>query len=363
MKELEYISMSKKRYDEVIEYASEFTSQRFCYLNLSEDLASYLMARLIKSPALTDPIGFPADFIESVLPRALEDVFNYYHRISFQFCLAKTQDLSLSEDISQEVIKQMLSSKNEIKNVSTWIRQVTHNLLCKHYQFIAKERELYSMLCAELTTLQSIMTSENTNNIEGLNPQAQKEIIASKEYRDYSAILTFDSIKDYASSLHISEKVAQKRKDKAIRNLRSKILLAIGWEVSRKILNYNQYNAIQKFIRTLLKAGHSAGNTQLKRKIDPKLAQVMKGIERIDDWGITMMDNCRFRLHIFHLSHDKQPILITFFIVLNERNHVRVENCKKNEFIEAHPIPSKLQIPKEMGRSLWTYEKIISMMK
>ena len=363
MKETDFVLMSEKQFDEVIRYISELTSQRFMHLNLSDDIASSILAKLIKSPAPTDPMGIPADFINSVFPKAVEDVFNNYHKLSFLFCLSKTQDPSLSEDISQEIIRLLLSSKNDIDNVYAWIRQVTHNLHCKHYEYMAKERDLYNMLCMEASSLQNMMRSENTVDIEGLNPQAKKEILTSKEYHDYTAMLAFNGIRDYAASMNVSDKVAQKRKDKVIRNLRSKILLAIGWEASRKILNYNQYIAIQKFIRSLLKAGHSTGDTQPQSKISPKLAQAMNGIERIDDWGITMVDNGRFRIHIFHLSQDKQPIIATFFILLNEKNHVSVENCKKNEIIGAHTIPANVQIPKEMGRSLWTYEKIISLLK
>ena len=136
----------------------------------------------------------------------------------------------------------------------------------------------------------------------------------------------------------------------------------MGWEASREILSYNQYNAILKFIRELLKMDFSGKTVKPSTRLHPKLAQVMNGIEKIDDWGITMVDNRRFRLHVFHLSQGKQPIIATFFIVLNERNHVRVENCKKNQIIAVHPIPANIRIPKEMGRALWSYEKIISLL-
>jgi DNA-directed RNA polymerase specialized sigma24 family protein len=362
MKEIDYISMNKKRYDDVIGFVSELTSQRFCYLNLSDDIANTILVRLMKSSAFADPTWLAADFIKSAFPKAVEDVFNYYQKVSFQYCLTKTHDNSLSEDTSQEAIRQLLSSKHNVNDVYSWLRQVTHNLLCKHYQFSAKEKELYNLLCMETSSLQNVMVSGNTIDIGGLNPIIQKEILASQEYHDYEAMLSFDSVKDYASFLNVSEKVAQKRKERAIRNLRSTILLAIGWEAGREILSYSQYNAILKFIRELLRYGRSDTDNAQSNKLHPKLAQVMNGIDRIDDWGITMVDNRRFRLHIFHLSQDKQPIIATFFIVLNERNHVAVENCKRNEIIGVHPIPANVQIPKEMGKALWSYEQIISLL-
>jgi len=362
MKEIDFIFMNRKLYDDIIGNIQELTSQRFCFLNLSDDIANTILVRLMKSSAFTEPTELSTDFIKSVFPKAVEEVCNYYQKVSFQYSLTKTHDHNLSEDTSQEAIRQLLSSKHYINDVYSWLRQVTHNLLCKHYELNAKEKDMYSMLCRESSSLQSMMASGNILDIEGLNPVKKNELLASKEYHDYEAMLSFDSIKDYASALNASEKVAQKRKDRAIRNLRSKILLAIGWEASREILSYNQYNAIQKFIRELLRIGHSDENIKQDTRLQPKLAQVMNGIDRIDDWGITMVDNRRFRLHVFHLSHDKQPIIATFLIVLNERNHVSVENCKKNEIIGAHPIPANIQIPKEMGKALWSYEKIISLL-
>ena len=354
--------MNKKQYDDIINYISELTSRRFCYLNLSDDIANTILVSFMKSSAFTDTAKVSTDFIKSVFPKAVEDVFNYYQKVSFQYCLRKTHDHNLSEDTAQEAIRQLLSSKHKINDVYAWLRQVTHNLLCKHYELQTKENDLYNMLCLESSFLQNMMASGNIIDIEGLNPIKKKEILTSQEYREYCTMLSFDSIKDYASSLNVSENVAQKRKEKVIRNLRSKILLAIGWKASREILSYNQYNAIQKFLREILKMDCRGNDIKQNNKLYPKLASIMNGIDRIDDWGITMVDNRRYRLHIFHLSQDKQPIIATFFIVLNERNHISVENCKKNEFIGAHSIPANIQIPKEMGMALWSYEKIISLL-
>lgn len=359
MKKIDQSSMNKKQYDYIIEYVCDLTSQRFCYLNLSDEISNAILVKLMKISVSPKPTEVSTDFINSIYPEAVEYVFKSYSKMTFNYCLMKTRDYDLSEDISQEAIKQLLATKHRINDVYSWLRQVTYNLLCKHYELQRKENNIFDLLCMEASIHQDGMESGNTLDIEGLNPIIKKELLSSKEYSDYEAALSFDNLHDYAISLNVSKKGAQKRKNRVIRNLRSKILLAIGWRASPEILNYKQYDAIQKFIRELLIIGRSDKDIKQRNKIYPSLVQVMNGIDRIDDWGITMVDNHRFRLHIFHLTQDKQPICATFFIVLNERNQIFVESCKKNEFIGSHKIPANIHIPKEMGKSLWTYEEII----
>jgi DNA-directed RNA polymerase specialized sigma24 family protein len=361
MKEIDFISMNKKRYDEIIGCVRELTSQRFCYLNLSDDIANTILVKLMKSTAFAEPMGISADLIKSAFPKAVEDVFNYYQKVSYQYCYAKTNDHTLSEDTSQEAIRQLLSSNRRIKYPYYWLRQVTLNLLCKYYEHRAKEREVLERLNRETSVIQSFVSPDHNIEIDGLQPSQKQEIIESQEYKEYEQAISFKSTKEYAEWLQVSDKVAQKRKEKAIRDLKAKILLAMGWEASREILNFNQYNAIQKFIRHLLKLGRGSDESAEPRW-DARLKQAMQGIERIDDWGITMVANCRFRLHVFHLTQDKRPLAATFFIVLDERNHITIENSVQHKNIISHPIPANVQIPKEMGKSMWTYDKIISLL-
>lgn len=340
----------------------ELSSQSFTYLNLLDDIANSVLVKFFKASYSTDQAAPSTEYIMSVFPKAIEEVFNYYQKVSYQYCYSKTYDHVLSEDTSQEAIRQMLSSKSNIKEIYPWLRKVTHNLLCKYYENRVKERELFDKLSKEASVFQSFISSEQGIQISGLNPSLKQEILDSPEYKVYEQAISFSNIRDYAAWLKVSDKVAQKRKERAVRDLRSKILLAMGWEASRDILNYNQYNAIQKFNRELLRVGCGSGDGDDGHRWIPNLRHVMHGIERIDDWGITMVGNRKFRLHVFHLTQDKRPLIATFFIVLDERNHITVEDSKKHENIRSYTIPANVQIPKEMGKSLWSYEKIISLL-
>ncbi|MCB5223858.1 MAG: hypothetical protein WCY21_05260 [Candidatus Cloacimonadaceae bacterium] len=363
MKETDFVLMSEKQFDEVIRYISELTSQRFMHLNLSDDIASNILAKLIKSPAPTDPMGIPADFINSVFPKAVEDVFNNYHKLSFLFCLLKTQDPSLSEDTSQEVIRLLLSSKNKINNVYGWIRQVTHNLLCEHYRRLKHERKLYSDLMNEASLIEQI-----TNNTEELNFSKPEQMIPRSvlnggNYISYLRLKQFDNLADYAKASNISYEAAKGESKRINRNLKSEILLALGWQASPDILDYRQYRSIQSFIRYLL-VSVSAKETGLGelRRLHPDLPKVLDGYKSVEDWGISMVGERRFRLYLLHTGTDPIPLISTIIVTLNHRNHVKVESCKRNQHAGSHDIPANLLIPKDKGRSLWSYDRIISLL-
>ncbi len=205
------------------------------------------------------------------------------------------------------------------------------------------------------------MTAEGKLVMDELLPTQMQELLASQEYQDYQHLHSFAKLKDYADSLGISKAVAQKRKDQIIWDLRAKILLAMGWDATREILSFSQYNAILRFIRNLPLAANCKKDERQSKKYPADLASFLEGIERIDDWGISMEDNRKFRLYLFHLDADDQPVLVTFFIVLNRRNTIKIDGYLKNELAGIHPILPNMLVPKHKGKSMWDYETIVSL--
>jgi len=339
-----------------VSLVKELSTKRFQYLNI----ANYLI-NLILMQVLEDfQAGISEEIIKNLFPKAVEMLFQQYHNSCFNYCHIKTQDHNLSEDIAQEAIKQLLKSNKAIEDVDAWLQQVTSNLLCKHYRAKNKDKELFQELRLEASVLQEIMTAEGMQTINEMVPADIQKLLAGREYQDYQNFLSFANLKDYATAMNINEKAAQKRKDKMIRNLRAKILLTLGWEAMPDILSFGQYNAVLKFIRNLPLSASSNKDERQCIKYSADLAGFLKGIERIDDWGITMVDKRRFRLYLFHFSTAKPPILVTFFIVLNHRNIITIDGYVENNLAGIHPSPPNMLIPKHQGRSMWGYDTIVS---
>jgi DNA-directed RNA polymerase specialized sigma24 family protein len=363
MSDMNIRDISGADYEAVLRTITELSEERFHFLNIVEDIANHILMRLFKFASSAKPDFKAQEFVETIFPRAVEDTFQNYQKAAFAYCFSKTKEPELSEDISQEAIMEMLLSRNNINNISAWLFQVTHNLLCAYYERLSQEQRVYELLRRDSAILQELSKQEDNFDITYLNDADKKMIIASEEYKKYEELLSFESLTDFAQSLDISEKTAQKRKEKIIRDLKSKTMLAMGWEVSQDILNYNQYHAIQRFIRELLSLENIEKYVKSNEELSRKVSDTMQGIEQVHDWGIVMLKNDRFMLHIFSLKGGKTPTNISFNIILNDRNSIVLESCKETELVATHKMPENLRIPIHLGESLWSYAKVVSILE
>lgn len=356
-------AFTQLHYEQLIGLCESQNSQNFRKLNIASDIANALLMMLLKNSQIEGYDAPIQEQVKALYPKAVEEVFASYQKKIFGFCYAKTKDPELSQDIAQEAILQLLSSQTEIRNIPAWLSQVSHNLLCKHYQAKAGDKALYTELCKEGEILESALDVAEPILLDGLDPKSQSLLLQSPEYKEYEAMHAFKNMAEYAESLQVSPKVAQKRKDKIVRNLKATILLAMGWENTPDILNYHQYDAILRFIREMLKIGTEKlddRDAKSSRYRDPKLVELMQGIASIDDWGITALGKYRFSICLFHLNQEGNPVAVSFIIHLDERNRLSIEDYKKNKVLGFFTMPAKLQIPKEMGKSIWSFEEIIS---
>ena len=359
MEQTIFDTINENQYDAIVNKVKELSTRRFQYLNLANDLTNFILMQILKD--------FQANFSEEIIHKqfrkAIEKLFHYYYNSSFKYCYFKTRDHNLSEDIAQEAIRQLLISKNNIDDVNAWLRHVTYNLLCKHFRAQNKEKKLYEEFCREAAVSEKIMINDCSSVIDALSEEKKQGILATLEYENYQSLLSFVNLSDYADSKGLSRAVAQKRKDRIIRDLRAKILLAMGWEATTEILSFGQYNTVLRFIRNLPLTAKNDQAGEHRKKYPIGLGDLLAGVEKIDDWGITMVGNLRFRLLLFHLAAAQGPVLITFHIVLDHRNTITVENFHKNDLAATHPIPANVRIPKQMGKALWSYERIVSLLE
>jgi hypothetical protein len=319
---------------------------------------------LLEGSTSQDSAEITEDYITNTLfPRAVENVFEKYRKNCFRICLSKTQNIDLSEDIAQEAISLLLSSENRVENAGAWLAKVTYNLLNKHYKDLEKDEQLHNQLSLEDSSLENWLTSGDLRFLKDFNPTLVDQLTQSDEYRQFQEIDSYDKIKDYAAANKISVATARKRKERARRNLESITLRGLGWRDSPKILNFNQYFAIQKFIREVLRVCSGDKDVKWMKSLSREYAEAVKNIKFIAKWGISAIGNLRFRLRLFTIFEDGKPFMFTFIIELSKRNSISILDVTVNQFAGKHPVPDTVFIPKDKGKSGLTYEQIISRLK
>ncbi len=357
-------SMSKEQSDAIFGQIAWLAREIFSNMDLSSDLIKAAQMLLLKSSMPQDPAEITKEFIaDSLFPKAVDSVFAAYHRSCTRFCLSRTQDDNLSEDVAQEAIRLLLLSPKKVDNIGAWLIQVTYNLLCAHYKESEKDKELYQKLSLEASSYENWLTSSDLMVLKDLSPALVDQLLKSDEYQRYYEIISYDNIKDYAAFHNVSVKTAQKRKEVAHRNLRSMVLLSFGWRDSPNILNYNQYYAIQKFIREVIRMCSGDEDVQWLKSLSPEQAKDVKNIKEITEWGIVATGERSFKLYMFTMFGDGQPFMITFNIAMNERNSISIQSCKVNQLYMTVPDSVKARVPMDKGRAIWNYKQIISLLK
>lgn len=353
------LSIDLEHYDDIVRSIADLAQDSFKNLNIAKDAVNYALLSLLKAPPSADS---PVSQAQLVYPKVIEELFTAYRMAAFQYCLQRTRNPELSNDIAQETICCLLKSQNRINEIANWVRKVAHNLLCEHYRAKKDEQALYRDLHAEGELISQTLDNATKTGLEEYLHVIPESVFQGPNYKSYLQLKEYDSLKAYAKANNIAYETAKSRSRKILRDLKAEILLALGWEDSPDILDYNQYRVIQHFIRKLLALSIATDEESNKAlaKLHPDLPEVLSGYKSIEDWGITMISELRYRLILFHLSPEEGPLASTIFITIDKRKHVEVESCIRNQFVAQRNIPDNILIPKERGRSLWPYEKIIS---
>jgi len=310
----------------------------------------------------TKPSQSISDFIDRQYPKFIEVYFSKLRNECFTYCLKKTNDSETSEDIAQDVIIQLLKSKQEIRDVRLWLRGVTCNMLCKTYRNNHEYTDMLDRLRYEALLLYEISCSLDGNLIEHDMALIDKELTNTSEYIKYKEILEYQTLSEYAKSNGITYEQAKQVSKEIHRNYKSMCLRHLGWEDSPDILSFNQLKSIQRYLRQLIHFSNSYGKPVIHKNSlllnQAEMKHVLSGYDHIDDWGIHMIGQNKFRIHIFCNPGNIEPLCATVIITIKENNRIVTESCRSNKLASVLTIPPNVTIPKNKGKSALTFEQI-----
>ncbi len=346
------------QYHSILESVRERKTNLFSRMNLGTKIENGILLQWIRNPQISYNVD---DFIDSEYPKVVESYFADLRNACFKYCLKKTNDFEISEDIAQEAIYQLLKSQQLINNVGLWLRGVVINLLAKTYRNNHKKWTMCKALASELRLLTDIFScSDDTliNSCELLD----NEITLSKEYCEYKCIKEYNSLSQYATAKGITYQKAKQVSKEIQRNFKALCLRHYGWEDSPDILSFNQLKSLQRYLRQLIHYSSPTPKPVIRKNSltmkQSELKQLFSEYNHIDDWGIHMIGKNNFRIHIFCKSGKSDPICATIIISIKDNNRIVTESCKSNRLASILTIPTNINIPKEKGKSALTFEQI-----
>lgn len=118
-------------YDEIVNTVSRKNTTHLKNLDMTREVTNRFLMKWLRNPLSGESLE---TYVNAHYPGILETLFNDLRKECHQYCLLRTKDPDLSEDISHGVMYQLLVSPNSVSDIGSWVKQATHNLLCKHYK-------------------------------------------------------------------------------------------------------------------------------------------------------------------------------------------------------------------------------------
>jgi DNA-directed RNA polymerase specialized sigma24 family protein len=353
--------LDSKAYQSALNTIRDLCGTMYAELDIFKDAANFIILQMMKS---ADSSKFDDKNLRLMFPRLIQDLFEQYRMNSFNYCLVRIRDPEVAEEIAQEAIFQLLSTKTRVSNVPAWLRQVTHNLLCAYYKQKKADASLYHQLKDEEQQMQDILNNSFHTVIDSLSRKDMQEILQSREYKDYEGIIQHPGLQDFARAEGISYEAAKKRRAKAFRDIKALLLKTLGWENTQEILNYNQYQAIQKFIRALLDfIENKTDSFTQDPAMDAKLKGILNKVITILEWEIFSNSEGGWNIVLVCNQGEETPLIATINIQMNKRNQISLQDCKRNELAAIMDCPVDIVIPTNKGKCEMSLEDLQAFIK
>lgn len=271
-------------------------------------------------------------------------------------------------DIAQNALLQLISTKNEITSPYAWLRTVVKRESLKIYEENKKNKEI--------TINKQLMpqpakqhVEEDPDAIPMVDDKVAKEALSSDDYKIYIKFKKLNfNIQKYSEKEKMSYNTASFQKQRIKRNILSRVLWDDGWRYSNKVLNYAQFNNINRFIRTIIKSvTENSVSTLINylRGIEPDLVvSIFADVAEIREWAISYQVD-RYRLLLICLSENHELIVPVVYLNFDKKNYLHVLRIDKGEthLIEDDNPDIDLSTFTEKGELKLSVEEVLDLLK
>lgn len=295
-----------------------------------------------------------------------ENEYNQLYKYSLKAAYKYMGYSDRAYDVAQNSILAFISTKTSVKSPYSWLRTTVKREAMK-FAKSEKRQAITAIKAAVNKTEDMAETDEEDDVVLKLNIQKIKQILSAQDFQSYQNLKKHNfSLKMFSEHQNISIGTAKTIKRRILRNIMSAILLKEGWSSSKKILNYNQYLCINKFINHLIDSVKKQELSQIRNYLQKvnniQLNDIFSGAEACHEWSVAYSDN-NYKLVIVCAPFNPYPKVVELTVRFNNQNFLQLVGAiEKQPVFIAKNTTDELVKYKEKGEIKLTTDQIVSIL-
>jgi len=354
--------MDEKQFDGLQNLVVRKASELFRNRTLSHQVANTLILSLLKE---TFPTSNIVNWVDRKLPQTVESYFNELRLYCFKYALDLTQMNEIAEDIAQQSIIELLTAEQDILNIKAWLRGLVSNKTKQYVRQQSKEHGIVRDIKANNVHNAGTELPPTEHLYEKLNADQVKALLSTKDFRLYKKLKKFKNLVEYATAYNLSHTTARKHSHEIRTNLKAAYLKATGWNGTQAILTFRRLNGIKRFLQSMTElygSNQSISTDKYNLALDKdKLISAFEGVNKVTDWGISMLTDDRFRVFLCYKG-SKDPVMIVMYININRANQITITDCHRASMLAALPDPHGRVDLFRHGKPAMTYKEILHLL-
>jgi hypothetical protein len=296
------------------------------------------------------------DWLNQQYPLEVELCFSELYNYCYHYALKLLSKPEQAEDIAQDTIKELLSTRNSVGNLKAWLCRVTHNKAMAALKKQNHDNDLKNLV--QLQLVEKPLHPDEDDLSRKLSPISIRKLLSKRDYKTFCDLKDSPNLKEYAKRTGISYQTAKEHNHRIKVNLRSAYLREQGWRDSQAILSFQQLRSLKRFMDRLTTLGNPENQKLCTKNCD--LQETFKDCTGIMTWDISLKDDNSFKL-IVMISTTALPTAVSMTIKLNRSNRIRILSCKRGNLVATMPMGDFKPLLEVKGKTRLNYNDLLQM--
>lgn len=295
-----------------------------------------------------------------------EKEYNELYKYSLNIANKYVSYKDIAYDIAQNAILSFISSKTQIQSPFMWLRTTVRREAQKYLNGEKKEAAIVVKKTTEPSDV-SLSFDDESDDLFKLSIQKIRQILSKEDFEIFKKLKANDfSSKKCADKENIPHETIRTYKKKIRRNILAYHLYEEGWRRDTKILDYNKYLRISRFISKTIESVKKHKLADLRnymQKIENSFIQeLFKDVDTCVEWNVAYLDDA-YKVILVCAPFNPMPKVIEFTIKLNKNNFVNVlDVVEKKPMVVLKSSAEEVRKYKDKGKISLTTEQVVSIL-